>query len=55
MDLQVFMSHPYRELESMDALISMEFGCLEIKLSCMHHLDAEKQMKIENSKFDKFV
>ena len=53
MDLQVFMSHLYRELESMDALISMEFGCLEIKLSCMHHLDAEKQMEIENLESDK--
>ena len=55
MDLQVFMSHLYRALESMDALISMEFGCLEIKLSCMHHLDAEKQMEIENLEADKFL
>ena len=39
----------------MDALISMEFGCLEIKLSFMHHLDAEKQMEIENSESDKFL
>lgn len=55
MDLKVFMSHLYRELESMDALISMEFGFLEIKLSFMHHLDAEKQMEIENSESDKFL
>ena len=36
--------------ESMDELISMEFVCLEIKLSFMHHLDAKKQMekKIQN-------
>ena len=35
--------------ESMDELISVEFVCLEIKLSFMHHLDAKKQM--EKKKF----
>ena len=41
--------------ESMVALISREFVCVEIKLSFMHHLDAGKQMEIENSESDKFV
>ena len=41
--------------ESMDELISMEFVCLEIKLSFMHHLDAKKQMEKKNSESDRFV
>ena len=39
----------------MDALTSMEFVFLEIKLSFMHHLDAERQKEIENSESARFV